>query len=51
MLTLNMLSVYCCMITKGDVGVKPSGEARMEKLVLPFWNERKTHKRGSQKFS
>ena len=28
-----------------------SGEARMKKLVLPFWNERKTHKRESQKFS
>ena len=28
-----------------------SGEARMKKLVLPLWNERKTHKRGSQKFS
>ena len=28
-----------------------SGEARMKNLVLPFWNERKTHKRGSQKFS
>ena len=28
-----------------------SGEARMKKLVLPLWNERKKHKRGSQKFS
>ena len=28
-----------------------SGEARMKKLVLPLWNERKTRKKGSQKFS
>ena len=28
-----------------------SGEARMKKLVLPLWNERKKHKRGSQKLS
>ena len=31
-------------------GSRSSGEARMKKLVLPFWNERKTLKRGSQNF-
>ena len=34
-----------------EIGCSISGEARMKKLVLPFWNERKTHKKGSQKFS
>ena len=40
-----------CKIYIPQVRYISSGEARMKKLVLPLWNERKKHKRGSQKYS